>query len=463
MRRVALVAGSVIALVVFFVCFSLGRIAERHRERTLLAEAGPSPPAADVKRDVTFQPADGIQTENVLIANAATVSFGELWDVMRAAPAEKRVEWARDLEQMPPGTKRNAALKTFYKAWIALDPAPAMQAIEAISDDRPQRRAFSAALSNAADSSLPLFAAAGERLGYVSRGIWPSEVIGRWAAADPAAAARFVQEHPDRTASDFFSVTWHWAEFEPEKAAEWWANLKLAPMRDRRYPRKEDERRSTAVSGLLGTWLKQDSAAAAAFAVAHAGDPDLQKALPQFGEALWLKSRDEAAEFVQALPSEESRRAALEELMRYVGGGVMIGCVLGADEEEPEIQQPPDGEVRPWLESMPLHIWRPYAGEIFRERIGGDATAAMQWLRALPADVRAEAVIGFSGKASLDDAPRIFELLQLVQEPEAREEALQKFVDSIASNQSGRRDSIAAAPLTREQKQALTSRMRKRG
>src|SRR4051812_36049170 len=55
--------------------------------------------------------------------------FSELYEALRSAPAEARKKWAAELEKMPEGPRKTAALSGFYKLLIQFDPAIAIKAI----------------------------------------------------------------------------------------------------------------------------------------------------------------------------------------------------------------------------------------------------------------------------------------------------------------------------------------------
>src|SRR6266545_2221191 len=97
--------------------FRGGQVAERRAQQQSNIRTNQRTSAIPAKKQNRLISDKSVTNDHVLIANVATVSFGELWDVMRTASVEKRASWARELEQMPPGTRRNAAIKSFYKIW----------------------------------------------------------------------------------------------------------------------------------------------------------------------------------------------------------------------------------------------------------------------------------------------------------------------------------------------------------
>ncbi|HEX8680592.1 MAG TPA: hypothetical protein VF683_11575, partial [Chthoniobacterales bacterium] len=47
---------------------------------------------------------------NVTMRNIATVPFSQLYDILRSASPEQIAAWARELEQLPEGPRRAAAV-----------------------------------------------------------------------------------------------------------------------------------------------------------------------------------------------------------------------------------------------------------------------------------------------------------------------------------------------------------------
>jgi hypothetical protein len=459
LRRVLIVSTILAGVTLIIVFFSLGQVVERRSQYRSLNRKPVSETSAAAKQ-IRASSEDTDQNEHVLIANVATVSFGELWDLMRSAAPEKRFVWAREVEELAPGTRRNAAAKSFFKIWGEIDPAAAVQGISTIRDKRLQSLAFYAAADAAADSALPEFAELENRLGYRSNNFSSTTVLARWAAADPVAVADFLEAHPMTGSSRFFDVTYSWANAEPEKAGQWFTHLQLPPFNDPKYPLAEDRRRLEAARGLLLSWLDKDSRGAAVFVAAHMDDPEIKQTLAEFGLALCTKSREEATAFIQSLPNEDAQRAALVELLERVGGERNITIIEGGDDEEPLEPELGSEEVRPWLINLPAKLWSDHAGEIFASWDSADSPRAEAWLRVLPLDLQREAIAHYCAAASIEQAPRVIELSALISDPHLRNELLQNFVDHVSDDPSETREKIASLPLTKQEKRALLRRVR---
>lgn len=444
-----------LGLVLIVASFNGGRVVERRAQQQSNVPSKESATITSAGKSNRLLPDDVNQSDHILLANVATVSFSELWDVMRAAAPEKRSAWARELERMPPGTRRNAAIKSFYKIWSELDPTEAIKSVEKITDKRMQSMAFYAAADAAAESALQAFAELENHLGYRVNSFSSTSILARWAAADPPAVARFLEEHPQTVDGIFMGVMYCWANSEPEKAADWFTNLKLPALNDPKYPRAEDRRRLEAARGLLLSWLEKDSRGAAAFVATHADEPEIKQTLAEFGLALCTKSRDEATAFILSLPTEEAQRAALGELLTRVGRDRAITIREGGDEEEPEEPEIGSEQIRPWLIHLPSNLWIDQVGEIFQSWDETDSASAEAWLRTLSANAKSKAILYFCNAASVQQAPRVFEIATLIDNPTARSDALQKFVANLSDDPTEARAKIVGLQLTTQQKQML--------
>src|SRR5947207_11341021 len=155
MRPPVLASTIVLAAALIIASFNVGRVAEPRLQQRSNVRANETRSASPAEKKNRLISDDTAANDHVLIANVAAVSFNELWDVVRVASEDKRKEWARELEQLPIGPRKTAALESFYKVWVELDPEAAIRDVEAIHDRRLQRAALSVLEGSAADSALP--------------------------------------------------------------------------------------------------------------------------------------------------------------------------------------------------------------------------------------------------------------------------------------------------------------------
>jgi hypothetical protein len=449
MRRV-MPAGAIVALMLVVASFYGGRLAEQRVQR--LSDVGANERATtDAPRRNHPLLDDDNRSDHVLIANIACVSFGELWSVMRAATPEKRGEWAREIEELPPGTQRGAAIDTFYKVWVELDPPAAIRSWEAISNKALQLLAGLSLTKAAPVAALPEIAERIDRLRFPKDYFGPSNVIERWAQADPEAAARFLALHPDFNPAHFADLAGNWAKVDPEKAAEWVINLRLPPFRD---SHGVDSRKSDAAKATLVSWFGNDAQGATAFAIAHADDPDFKPALGALTRRLWVRSPDQARTFVEALPGKDAQRAALEEIIRDSDFYSRRFDDEESDREEPKEPEIVQDSVAPWVTRFPAELWQEHLDVLLKSWDQGDRSKSEAWLRGLSPALKSKAITDFCASAGLSETPRVFELLNLV-DASIRDVALQKLTEKWRNLDGEFRKQIEEASLTSQQKQIL--------
>ena len=182
----------------------------------------PSPSASDPasRRELLERAQD-----KIIIRNIATVPFSELYDVLKAASREQLLAWARDLEQMAEGPRRTAAIRTYYKSLVQIDPAIALAAVAQIKEKWIQQQAESALLTTAPESIWGDLAEFFETVPF-PRDSWENP-IRNWSRVDPVAVSHFIENHPKNLAKDerdddrVITLLGEWAEIDPTAAKEW--------------------------------------------------------------------------------------------------------------------------------------------------------------------------------------------------------------------------------------------------
>ena len=125
-----------------------------------------------------------------------------------------------------------------------------------------------------------------------------------WAALDPTAAAQFADQYqsiyPDLAASGILQCL---AAADPAAAERW---LKEHPDLS-----KQPEIMSDYLKGLY----QDDPANARRYVTEHATDEAVQPSLKGVARLTFLSSADDAAEFISHLPTKEARQAALDGIL----------------------------------------------------------------------------------------------------------------------------------------------------
>jgi hypothetical protein len=152
-----------------------------------------------------------------------TLPFAEFYEALRSAPGEARKKWASELETMPDGPRRIAAVSAFYKLLVQFDPITASRTIYEIKDKRLQNLALECAVDAAPGFAMPTLADLCLSLeGGPSSKLW--DVLGEWMLIDAPAVAQFIDDHPDPDddrSLPFRDLISNLASLDPKVANEW--------------------------------------------------------------------------------------------------------------------------------------------------------------------------------------------------------------------------------------------------
>ena len=269
----------------------------------------------------------------VLIRNIGSVPFEEIFDLLRSASPQVRTAWIQQLSNMPRGPQRVAAIASFYKTYVQLDPRGAADSLKLLNDPDTLALAVNSMVEAAPISAMPIMA---EMLINVPRkkfGLLDPAygVIGSWSLVDPLAAAQFVEAHPTFPVQTLFSS---WAGQDPETALDWFL----------RRPKDDDGLEwLNNVHALVDSWYDKDKTGAVAFAVSHGNEDDYDDAPKTIAARLFRDSADEARDFVLRLT-----------------GNARIGAVASiaqlsapAGRFDPETDRPSPRTIADWVSACP--------------------------------------------------------------------------------------------------------------
>ena len=310
------------------------------------------------------------------LADILALPFSEFYEALRTAPADARAKWAVELEKMPPGPKRWAALSGFYKLLIQFDPAVGIKAMANIKDEGTQWVAVEAAAKAAPAFAFPELAALIVKLPIEDRGHsrnYFAELFNEWINVDPPAVARFVEEHPDAVGeyTSYEEVVSDWAALDPKAARDWaekhnlWETPKL-------------------LRSFIDGWYESDRPAAVSYVLAHPDNPESEEFEIQGSIAgdilrqLYLDTKEEAREFLAHLPDDKRRKDAFRAAFRHS---------LYYDEEEwgePKLSPP---AARDWMVQFPPAYWKNTLKSVF-ESSNKPTEEAISWIEQQAPEIR---------------------------------------------------------------------------
>ncbi len=354
--------------------------------------------------------------DHILIRNIANVPFVELFDLIRSAPAAIRAGWIKQLEEMPAGPQQTAALMSFFKTFVQVDPHAAAEAVAGLHVKDAHSFVVDALIGAAPISAMPEMAELLIKLPPdvtqgPTRDIW-RDVIHDWSAVDPAATVNYLEKHPELRERHLSMVLSNWAELDPTAAQAW---LEKQP---------ESEHRDDAVVGFVIGWYARDKASAVEYTVAHAGDGSFGGAVNWLADKIFHESPDEARAFLFRLP-DEARKGAITEIV-----SITTGLVLGLPEDwrrQPE-------EVANWVLTLPRDSW----GEAMSRLLGNwarpDSDGLVNWLNQLPADTRDQVVADYCSSTYLESREGAVPLALSIRDPVLRERSVRELMNHWLSD-----------------------------
>jgi hypothetical protein len=331
--------------------------------------------------------------------------FSEFYEALRAAPAAARDTWAAQIASMPPGPRRTAAFRAFYKLLVQFDPDGAAEKVAAITDPHLQRFALHILVDAAPESAVPLIAELVVRLNLPEE--YPrdsfSEICREWSVLDPPALARFFEAHPKRENNDLYEVLiGDWAALDPKAAIEWLSRHEIG--RPSGYT-ESPPREVRVTSSLIQGWFLHDPAGATEYVISHADNPDFQNAVADLAAQFYtMNRRQDVKAYFDRLPTDAARRLMFEGL-RDAG--------RFDSEDEMRTRHTDPRSMTEWITQYPAQYWQGTLGSRLEFWAQRDLDDLLGWLTQQPAPIRDAVAADFQmpHEASFEDfAHRIFNM-----------------------------------------------------
>src|SRR2546423_526955 len=369
---------------------------------TSIPNQSASDPAS--RRELLERPQD-----KIIIRDIATVPFSELYDVLKAAPREQLLAWARDLESLPRGPRQRAAVTAYYKSLIQVDHRAAIEAVRQAQDINMREIALEALTRAAPESIWGELAEALMELPYPHRKNVREDLISNWSAVDPKATAEFITTHPvegeDRR---LYSLLCNWGESNPEQARDW---IEADPSRQ-----TED-----ALRAFVTSWAETDRGAAVNYALANASRPNFARAIDELAYNFVREAETDATNLVLRRPPDHAKG-----VMQYVAH-MTTALILGL----------PDGYIKPtdavakWMVTLPVELWADSIGQVAEEWLKRDVPAAIQWFNQLSPDTRDAALASFCRSAKSESRDQVLALGPTISDQKLRDTAMGQFARNL--------------------------------
>lgn len=356
---------------------------------------------------------------HITVREIATVPFSQLYDILKFAPREQLLVWARDLEQMPGGPRQRAAVTAYYKSLIQVDHRTAIEAVLHAKNLLARDVAIDAMMKAAPESIWADLAEMTAQMPYPGRGYAQDNLIPNWSRVDPVAASRFVEKHRFRAGTTLpgdeydrvVSLLNNWGEIDPNAARRWL---------------EEDVSRHTAEAfrAFLTSWGRVDRAAAIDYAIANQQRPNFESAINELAYEFVRSAKEDATRLILLLPPEQAK-AALKN----------VADVTNPHEIDPNIDRPPDyqrppEEVARWMVTLPLELWKESIGRVAEGWLNHDADSAKAWLAQLQPEQRDVTIVSLfhEAKSHQISAQEVIEVGLTIGDPKLRDTMLVDFL-----------------------------------
>jgi hypothetical protein len=308
------------------------------------------------------------------IENIFSLPSAEFYEALRAEPTAAREEWWRQIQAMPKGPHRTAALTGFFRLLAQVDSDAAMNLISSIRERELQIPALEAVVKAAPVSVFPKLA---EQVIKLPKEVWRpdmqdflAQIVGEWSEIDPAAVADFMASHQSVNFGAYeMDLLQRWSAIDPEAALRW-------------LNQQERSRWPGGMAIVLPGWYQSNREAALNYIVTHRDDRFVQSGLSAILEQSYENSPEEAQALIERLSDDQSKRIALAGAADIVGRGYQNDA---ADDPKYSAQA-----VANWMLQHPPRLWRGHLAKVLDNWSPENHQGLVTWVENQPAQVRNE-------------------------------------------------------------------------
>jgi hypothetical protein len=387
----------------------------------------------------------------------ATASFDGTYRMLKTATPEMLREWARELELIAVRPKRRAAITSFFRVLMQIDPTEARELMLGLNKEN--RTAALVAIKNAAPPramkqvlEVMLTYEQGELAGCSYN--YVRDAIDDWSKADPPAVKQFIDEHPKSELESYYpALVRNWAAYDPEAAKEVVvAAIEAANARraSSEATTEELENDTNTIDYLVSSWvegfLEHDRAAALDYVLAteHEG---VDLALPWVLQALLVESPDEARAFMQRLPADRQVKAM---------SGVSVVSTPSVHGDADDVIRSPEF-IANWMLQFPPDVWGESISNVVSQWRAKDATALFSWMSDLPADLKRRVAQSYTGYSGENEPGTELASVMALGDAELRDLLLPQLMTAAEYMRAPILAALEATQLPDEQKQYLAS------
>lgn len=364
------------------------------------------------------------------VRKLAGMSFSETFAALKATPPETLQAWAKNLKEIKPGPTKCAAIVTFFKTLIQVNPPAAKKMILELKED--SRWSAMMAIKDAAPPRAMkevveiLLTYDPEEISSCSFNFLRS-AFDEWSRNDPIAVKQFLEERrPEQMVSYFGDLVGNWAAYDPESARSWMMQQfevrpPLLKWEDGESRTMEESAWGYASEGMIRGWaegfFENDRAAALNYFLTH-DDEVTAKAVPDVVAAVFAESPEEARAFILRLPAKRQAEA--------------LGGVTGIPDrftykDGNDVSRSPEF-VANWMMQFPSEAWSENIEHVLRQWSAGNMPEVMAWIGDLPAGTQSTVVTHYDFYPNSDSAEKDFNLVMDVPNLALRRQLLERLM-----------------------------------
>jgi len=433
MNRRQIVLFSFLGVVVGLASFTAGERLPALAAKTKAPTALPQSMARPSSSGLELSPTDNIDLTNATILSIGSLGFDQVFDLLSIADAKLREKWARQLDGMPFGPQKRAAIVAYYKALAEIDPAAAVQLVLSCKDEPAREMAIRSVLSATSPSDMPVMARMLEQLPAEELRGHNDVVMCWWSMVDPVAAAHFLEENSPNIGPDsHYLLLRNWVQVD-SIAAEAWVNTQHL----------DDRKFAGAIRGFVTGLLERDEPSAMEYLAVHGDEERFRPALPAAARTAFLKSPDEARNLIMRLHNPDAREAAVEQI-----ADLYDSSWISEWKKSPE-------DIAKWLVTLPADVAGHKIGRVSRAWNKDDRAAFQGWLNQLPVETKDMVASDYCSELSMEQFPDAIIVGETITNDSLRERTLRNMLKESGRTRAEISEAIAPLSLTPQQREFL--------
>jgi hypothetical protein len=352
---------------------------------------------------------------------AGRVPFVDLYRSLRSSSTEEHIAYLHSVRELPDGPDRRAALTAFFQCMASIDPQEAADLARQVGKDDLQRVVL-AVLGATSTPHTPILVKMLLDLPDLDPKWREQKLNGQmffWAALDPTAAAQFADEYqsiyPDLAANGIVQCL---AVADPAAAERW---LKEHP---------DLAKRPEVMSSYLKGLYQGDPANARRYVTEHATDEAVQPSLKGVARFTFLSSADDAAEFVSHLPTKDARQTALDGIL-----ATNTEIFVNSEASHTALCE----GLAEWVMKFSPDEWPPSVSEFLGQWRKLDPDGSMSWLARLPSPTRSAVAVQFVRDLAVDQWKQV---LAVSAAGDFRHDVLTAFAERLSETPANARQAL---------------------